>query len=148
MDSVAELSYAAGVLDSDGTVFFTRAAGMQTPHVVVAGQSDLLMQWLKQRWAGYIETGPTCYRFVARGGRAVSVVQAVRSYLLVKTEQADLVLEWDSYCHEAKGCGSKDAEQRRQWAAELAERCRELNRLLSRQYKAVRPESSGKYESR
>lgn len=99
-----DLAYLAGVIDSDGYITITRAVrkglAYHAAQVGIAGTRRQPHDLAASIWGGNVgcfkpknpEHRPQ-FQWVRHGANAVEVISAIRPYLRVKEEQADLTLE-------------------------------------------------------
>ncbi len=95
-----ERAYLAGILDGEGCVSVaTRLKKYLTPIVQVTNTRLELLDWLHVRYGGSVlarpdkrQTRKPSYAWVVCGQKALHVLRDARPYLLLKTQQADLVL--------------------------------------------------------
>ena len=96
----AEKAYAAGIVDGEGCVrLASRAKKYVTPSVQVSNTRFDLLQWLKERWGGsvYFCKEPRTNRkphgvWSVCGQKAISFLRDVQPFLLIKNEQAQIIL--------------------------------------------------------
>jgi hypothetical protein len=107
-DDVAVLGYIAGLIDGEGhigiTSSFDKKKSKNPSHaarVVVTNCDARLVQWLHRSVGGGLvevdhkqrDRWRTCYRWVLNGQNAEDMLRAVMSYLVIKREQAEIVLQ-------------------------------------------------------
>ena len=101
MDEV-EKAYLAGIVDGEGTVTLMKHHKNETPtpYVSVANNNLGLLQWIKNRIGGTICTKKKrlphhndSYAWSARQDRAIRLLNDIKSYLIIKKPQADLITE-------------------------------------------------------
>jgi hypothetical protein len=96
-------AYLAGIIDGEGcitAVILSRRSEVQ-PVVSITNTDLRLMEWVSSRWPGWLEPmgrrtsigRRECYRFITRSADLVTMLTDVLPYLILKREQADLVLE-------------------------------------------------------
>ena len=126
-----EKAYMAGVVDSDGSIWFgLKRHTYHYPNVTVSTQDEILVNWIQERWRGVVEASSSAYRWKSlQGGDALrTLIEDILPYLITKRQQALLVLESLDL---GGGQGRPHVRERR---AELAAQCSELNRELGRKY--------------
>ncbi len=101
------LAYLAGMIDGDGYITIARAYRggryYHTPQVGIAGTRSEPHEFAASLWGGainrYVPKNPLHrpqFQWCRSGITAAGVIEAIRPYLLVKAEQADLALElWE-----------------------------------------------------
>ncbi len=94
-----EKAYAAGIIDGEGCVSLSRRKKYLTPTVQVKNTRFDLLQWMKTRWGGSIYINhesrtnrKPCGVWSVAGQKAINVLRDVQLYLIVKAEQAKVVL--------------------------------------------------------
>ncbi len=106
-----EKAYLAGIIDGEGTVTLMKHHKNETPtpYVSVANNNLGLLQWIKNRIGGTICSKKKrlphhndSYVWSARQDRAIRLLNDVKSYLIIKKPQADLITEqYKSVTHRA-----------------------------------------------
>ena len=105
----AVLAYLAGLLDGEGNVGIASAFDKKKsknrsyyPHLMIANTYEPVMRWLEDLVGGTVDVHvpstnkahyKTCYRWRLHGKNAETFLRAVRPYLRIKHEQADVVFE-------------------------------------------------------
>lgn len=106
MCSQVDAAYLAGILDGEGNIRLAgRGRGKYiTPCVQVTNTRYELLTWLQDRFGGSIyrnkESRPTrkpYWVWSVAGQKALHVVRVARPYLLLKIEQADILLSLKRY---------------------------------------------------
>ena len=101
MDEV-EKAYLAGIIDGEGTVTLMKHHKNETPtpYVSVANNNLGLLQWIKNRIGGTICSKKKrlphhndSYAWSVRQDRAIRLLNEIKSYLIIKRPQADLITE-------------------------------------------------------
>lgn len=101
------LAYLAGLLDGEGTVGINRVKSAKAknpshfPHLMIANSYEPVVRWLGEiggsvdvhRPSTHKSNWKTSYRWRLHGKNAETFVRAVRPYLRIKHEQADVILE-------------------------------------------------------
>jgi hypothetical protein len=96
-----DLGYLAGIIDGEGCISLaTRGAKYITPTVQVTNTDKRLVLWLADHCGGAIygphhdgrPTRKPTWLWTVAGQKARTVIEAVRTLLILKREQADLVL--------------------------------------------------------
>ena len=101
------LAYLAGMIDGDGYITIARAYRggrfYHSPQVGIAGTRSEPHEFAASLWGGainrYVPKNPLHrpqFQWCRCGTLAAGIIEAIRPYLLVKAEQADLALElWE-----------------------------------------------------
>ena len=100
MRTEAEKAYLAGILDGEGCVSVAWREGKYlTPTIQVTNTNTILLDWLHDRYGGSVRGRPDArlnrkpsFCWTVCGQKALAVLKDARSYLLLKTEQADILL--------------------------------------------------------
>lgn len=100
--TITEAAYLAGMIDADGHVILAEKAGRVVPIVGITSTNGALLQWVHRTLGvgGVYDQHPETDRRKASGGwqlrgaGTVSVLAQVAPYMLVKAEQAQIVLEF------------------------------------------------------
>ena len=105
--TVAELAYAAGILDGEGCVSLEKTNGRPNKRgyrislfAVVSNTNESLLQWLKDKFGGQVrqykrrEDRKACWVWRICAQQAAGFLEAVRPYLIVKSSEVDLALEF------------------------------------------------------
>jgi len=95
-----ELAYLAGIIDGEGCISLgVRKLIYVTPTIQVTNTDKRLTDWLQSCLGGNVyvgrETRPTRkqpYLWSVAGAKAREIIKAVRPYLMLKVEQADIIL--------------------------------------------------------
>jgi hypothetical protein len=134
MPSETDKAYAAGLLDADGSLgVYSTGTGYTKSQVVVAGQSNEMLIWLRDTWGGRIEHGGGKMRinkWIA-GTTAVRItfLTDVLPYLRVKRDIAELVLDYlsnqwnkseDEFLEQTKDLNWKLSRDFVPWVKELS----------------------------
>ena len=92
MGYMEDCAYAAGVLDSEGTMGVYRYGG----RVSIGTQDNNLLQWFVDRWGGYIEhhSGTRVNKWQMKADERINFLRDVMPYLQTKKTIALLVLEY------------------------------------------------------
>lgn len=143
--SPTALAYLAGILDGEGCLRIARSRLRRRPNnsprhwpvLFVGNVSWLLCEYLRQKFGGSISTRPATSRHrefylwaLTTREAVLSILTAVRPYLLVKGGQADLLIEFIVGFRSHKGGGR--GRGRRLSPDELARReriCEEVKAL-------------------
>ncbi|MCX5702536.1 MAG: hypothetical protein NTW64_06165 [Candidatus Omnitrophica bacterium] len=97
-----EKAYLAGIIDGEGTVTLMKHHKNETPtpYVSVANNNLGLLQWIKNRIGGTICSKKKrlphhndSYAWSVRQDRAIRLLNEIKSYLIIKRPQADLITE-------------------------------------------------------
>jgi len=153
----AECAYLAGLIDGEGSVMAYYSAsdrpraggrihrqGWVQVKVDICNTDERLIDWVAERWAGHVSqvdrshlSQRTIHRIVASAGDAAAMLDDARPYLVIKGEQADLVLELVR-TRRNPGRAGYTAEERAHRIA-LADRVQALNRKGTRPRGRTRP---------
>lgn len=127
------LYYAAGIVDGEGCISINRYSPSKpslspryTPLVFVGNTQRPLVEWLQLHFGGTIQTRPgnprhrDCFIWVLPGPRSRAFVELIKPHLMLKGQQADVVLEYYRTLRSFKGGSNKRA--RRILPEELARR--------------------------
>lgn len=106
MISETDRAYLAGILDGEGCIRLANRGKYVTPSVQVANTKYELMLWLQERYGGSIyqlkdsrdSNRKQSWSWNIAGQKALTVIRDARPYLVLKTEQADIVLETKRHC--------------------------------------------------
>ncbi len=106
-----EKAYIAGIVDGEGSIGLWRHHKNEThtPNVIIANNSLPLLKWIQSRAGGCIvskkkrqEHHGDSYAWSIRQDRAISFLNDIKSYLIVKRQQADLITgEYKAVTHRA-----------------------------------------------
>ena len=101
-----ELAYIAGIVDGEGYIGIYKHPDNYTIYRTIVGvtNTDLkLVDWLHEMLGGNIYEKPsygknhkTQYNWKLNGTHIVDLLKAIRPYLRLKDEQADIILELES----------------------------------------------------
>lgn len=108
--SVAELAYAAGVVDGEGCITIrlssrVKAGRPSMVHALALAVSSIdkpLTDWLCERFGGYCSTRTPkralkeVHTWRCESKTAANVLRVIRPYLLIKAAQADIALEFQA----------------------------------------------------
>ena len=126
-------SYAAGVIDCDGSIYVANCGKSQSPHLRVAVYNTRrgLIDWFADKYGGTVgecKRGGRSreYSWTLYGRGASTVLMDILPYLVIKREQALLAIEFISTLSEDGGT-TLPADVR-DLRARLRNRLRELNR--------------------
>lgn len=106
--TVAELAYAAGIIDGEGCVTIRcssrvkrgRPSIVHAVAVAVSSIDEVVVTWLHDRFGGYRSertpkgSSKSVYTWRCESKTAVMTLSAVRPYLLIKARQADIAMEF------------------------------------------------------
>lgn len=99
----AELAYFAGILDGEGSfVLHRHKDGYRFACQMQVGNTDVrLLEWIRARFGGSVNrerrpntTHKPVYRWVSQADTMDAVITAVLPYLIVKKDQAELMLAY------------------------------------------------------
>jgi len=108
------LGYLAGVIDGEGYIGIEKTKPNKNqrqinprymPNICVVNTNKKLIDFLQKKWGGSIQQRnrngkwmknyyKTCWRWRLNQGRIVEFLTAIRPYMIVKIEQADLLLKY------------------------------------------------------
>jgi hypothetical protein len=141
--STAVLAYMAGLVDGEGTICIFPYYGKQAryplgyrryrPVISVTNTNRLMIEWIVEHFGGVVRTvkryrqcNKRVYRWECAHTKAVEALVAIRPFLLVKKEQADLFIEFQAGArHYGRGLIPQDIAERREV---IAAQIKELNR--------------------
>jgi hypothetical protein len=107
-----EKAYLAGIIDGEGCIGIGRRRGATkkgralyiSPTLQVSNTKQELLTWLADRYGGGVyfcrdkrEKRKPHWVWIVAGQRALRAIRDARPYLLLKTEQADIVLSLPRY---------------------------------------------------
>lgn len=108
-------AYLAGIIDGEGSICLAkshshRSNGLVYPTVRVASTDSRLIEWISNKvGTGAIhytnamnERCKSCHHIGWASNQAIAVLEMVRPYLIIKAEQADVVLDMWRVSAEAK----------------------------------------------
>src|SRR3990167_11382254 len=105
--SEPERGYLAGILDGEGYVTLAGRDGGKyfTPFVEVCNTRAELIQWLGIKFGGHVNLKvqpkkpqyKPCFYWSIAGQKALHVLRMARPYLMLKQEQADILLSLKRY---------------------------------------------------
>lgn len=106
-----EKAYIAGIVDGEGTIGLWRHHKNEThtPNVTVANNSLTLLQWIRSKVGGVIVSKKKrqahhgdSYAWSIRQDRAISFLNEIKGYLIIKKQQAELITgEYKAVTHRA-----------------------------------------------
>ena len=106
-----EKAYIAGIVDGEGSIGLWRHHKNEThtPNVSIANNSLPLLQWIQSKAGGGIVSKKKrqahhgdSYAWVLRQDRAISFSNEIKSYLIIKKQQAGLITgEYKAVTHRA-----------------------------------------------
>jgi hypothetical protein len=130
----AVMAYAAGIVDGEGCVAIDRYSNKDLPSycyrlkVRVGNTSIDLIEWLKNTFGGNVKTikprsknNKRAWEWYLAGEPAAKFIKLVRPYLLIKKQQADLAIAFQSE-KRGKGYHLTDENRRKEEAAWLSAR--------------------------
>jgi hypothetical protein len=97
-DVGAVLGYAAGMLDGEGSIIVVQYKRKHTSMIVVVNTDYRVIQWLLSHFGGShgskaaTEVRRVCYRWIISCNQAAAFLEHVRPYLVIKPQQADIML--------------------------------------------------------
>lgn len=105
MANETELAYAAGIVDGEGCIFIGNRGGNATPKytlkVEVCSTTPVVLRWLRNRFGGNITNATTPsdkqkpqQRWSVSTAAAGKFLAAIRPYMVIKAEQADLAIQF------------------------------------------------------
>ncbi len=100
-----ELSYMAGIIDGEGyiTAIYTPKTRRFNPYVGVTSTDRILVDWIKNRFGGYVYERQTPkehphykkkYEWVARQSDIDTILPEIIPYLVIKKDRAIVFLEF------------------------------------------------------
>jgi hypothetical protein len=100
--SDTELAYLAGIIDGEGCLSMGNVhTGVYTTQIYIGNTDARVIEWLYRTFGGSIALRPSpnpkhkpLWRWLASGKNLNVLLQAVLPYLIVKKEQALLLLEY------------------------------------------------------
>jgi intein/homing endonuclease len=103
--SSQKLAYLAGIIDGDGSIDFIinkkRRREKVAPRIRVANTDTKLIRWLEKEIGGYVGgvtvvgKNKPCYQWLITGEQNIkSLLHAILSYLIIKRENADEILNF------------------------------------------------------
>ena len=112
-----EKAYLAGILDGEGYIAIARKAtcgkSYYRAYVEVTNTRRLLLEWIQARWGGCIypdshaafnrPNNAVCWKWALHSGQAKRVLREVLEYLVIKPEQATIVLDFPCRPRSGKG---------------------------------------------
>jgi hypothetical protein len=125
MVDIAELVYAAGLLDGEGSVSLVRqrTSRSHSPQVAVASVDYEVVRWFQKRFAGSIVTKQprkpnhlVSYDWRLTDRRALDFLKVIRPYLVIerKIRRIDLLLNDYIACTPRNGRYTKEMAERKQ----------------------------------
>lgn len=127
-------AYIAGIIDGEGTVTLTKQHKneTETPCVTVANNDLDLLKWIKSKVGGVIVNKKkrmfhhrNSYAWQIKQNRAISFLNEVKQYLIIKKQHADLITSrYKIVTHRAGKYSQQMLEKKKELVAEI----RELNR--------------------
>lgn len=145
-----DIAYAAGFVDGEGSISIELVGQARTPAVFVKiANCDLpVLERLRSQFGGRIKTlrrvkdpkpqNRESYQLVIAWDYAIDFIKLIRPYLVVKTKQADVALEWNAKRNRSRGgqVGKKGrprsepklTEEYRQQMQDLRSRMASLNK--------------------
>lgn len=98
---MASLRYMAGFVDGEGCIGFAKCRSSLYPQVVVVNTNREILEQFKKRFGGDIRplskrksNWKIAYSWRVNWQKAVSFIDAIYPYLIIKTAQAELVFAW------------------------------------------------------
>lgn len=96
-----EKAYTAGLVDGEGTILLTKWGSSYLPLINVTNTDQRAVDWLRQRFGGKIYRSKralpqhkTALRWTLTGKWAAAFIREILPYLVLKREQAMLLLEY------------------------------------------------------
>ena len=106
-----EKAYIAGIVDGEGSIGLWRHHKNEThtPNVTVANNDLTLLRWIQSKVGGVVSSKKkrqahhaNSYAWSVRQDRAISFLNDIKCYLIVKRQQAELITgEYKSVTHRA-----------------------------------------------
>ena len=138
-----DIAYTAGIVDGEGCIVIRKTPGkhdqMNPSHVLVVdivNTSAALIDWLKMRFEGHVyetrQKAPwrTKWSWRLTGSSAAAFLQQVHPYLVIKSEQARLGLEFQAKQFSSRGRARPATEEELAERDEYKSRISLLNRPL------------------
>lgn len=139
------LSYLAGIIDGEGTIGihkshhkYTNIEGGYTyqQYLEVTNTNILLLDWLVENFGGSIskrykssERHKDAYKWFVTGRKSYKLIKTIRSYLLIKQEQADCAIElWEKVSKWHYGANNRRPLYKTKLAEGIFQRNKELNK--------------------
>lgn len=128
--STAQAAYLAGLIDGEGSIMLNpRGAGAITSRVAISNTHRGILDWVASTTGvGKVQTmraegisNRTSYAWVTNGDGALSLLEQVRPFMIVKTAQADLAIEAQRRLRDP-------STKTGPWQQEYRERVQALNR--------------------
>ncbi len=132
-----DLAYMAGIVDGEGTIGARRRTNAKGQAYVdfsisVANTDRRLIDWIQERFPGAVDLREQrqshkhkpLYRWTVNGQKGATIISALRPYLVIKAEQADVYVALRATI----GNGSALTDEVREYRESLVLRLRELNR--------------------
>lgn len=125
-----EKAYIAGIVDGEGTIGLWRhhKNEMHTPNVTVANNDLKLLQWIQSKVGGCISRKKKrqahhkdSYAWSIRQDRAINFLNEIKSYLIVKRQQAELITgQYKAVTHRAGKYTPEMLRKKEALAAEIS----------------------------
>lgn len=104
MSTIQDICYAAGFFDGEGSVLIQKPGRTCSYRLRVSASQTTVepIEWLRQRWGGSVrirkakENRKTVWEWAITTQLALKFLTDVRPFLLVKREQADIAIEFQS----------------------------------------------------
>jgi len=124
--TIAQCAYMAGLMDGEGTFFIgnysnTRNGFFQTV-LKVASTDKCMIEWIHQTFGGWMNEYTSAQRaknyksavfsWACGGERLTHICEIILPYLVVKTEQAAILLEMRSTYHNSEHVKGKQGVQK------------------------------------
>jgi hypothetical protein len=135
-------AYAAGMFDGEGTCgLYAQANGYVQMKLSVASQNMEVLKLLSEQWNGRIDLHGRVYKWeLIRNNERLSFLLAVRQYLIIKAELADLLLE---FLERPVRRGVKHTPAQRVELLTYITRCQEIKQRAKWEDKAPSTDSKG-----
>ena len=137
-----EKSYLAGILDGEGHITIRIRHLLKryySPFIEVTNTRKLLLEWIQSRWGGSIvedsyarknrSNTATCWKWRIESNRVKDVLKQVMPYLVIKKEQAQLVISMPYRTRAGKGKPYRRIESDVLSTETLCSQVRFLNRV-------------------
>ena len=113
--SMEEIAYLAGIVDGEGTISVHKTHGNRkntnaVPYVSISNTNEALIKWIRSRVGGILRTRKPCkshykiaYDLRFYYNRALDLITLIYPYLIVKRNQAHLLLTKYKECTPRNG---------------------------------------------
>lgn len=159
--SELDRAYLAGIIDGEGSIsanmrlrprgIAPRRWGLQL-RVTISNTDVRVINWIAERWPGRFypredarENKRVCWYFVVEGTELPPLLSAALPYLIIKREQAELVMELVRAKRDVgvKGYTPEEINHRLDVVEQISELNRKGSKLRGRRHDGLRPRPSG-----